>query len=492
VGDQPGRVYDPLPRTLARCSYTPASTGRVAGVEIRSTLLLPAALGILLGLSLVRAPAVFAGSVLLVAGAIVVVVTSRCLTRGLAAADRRREQMLALVLLGTHMVLGLMINASRTLTNYIGPDAGGYHRDAIQLLAHWRGQQVAPMLAGGKEGFYYGLAWLYGLFGPHKAAGLAVIATCAALILPITADTTRRLFGSGRDRPLGLILLVLPAYVVWTSHLLREAPIVLCIVISVNCAVRLSERATLSTLLVTGVTSGVLLTLRANVAFVLLGALVVGIALGRRHLIHGFSTAAVVVGVVAILVLAGGLGLRGYRLASQANLQQVSDLRGDLATTANSGYQDEADVSTTKGAANYLVSGLPTFFLGPFPWQIGSSREVPGMIEAWTLWLLIPALVRGLRRSKALARRQTFILLVPALALALVLTLLTGNFGIIVRERLQVLVVLLPIVALGWVRDPKRLLHGQLEQPSAATEPTDQQRVPAGPTPSPWLRRATR
>ena len=133
---------------------------------------------------------------------------------------------MAVFLLGLHMAVGLLISASRTATAYIGPDAVGYHLDAIALLAHWRDGKVAPLVAGGKEGFYYGLARLYGLFGPHKAAGLAVIATCAALVLPILADTTRRLFGIGRDRSIGPMLMVLPAFVVWTSHLLREAPIV--------------------------------------------------------------------------------------------------------------------------------------------------------------------------------------------------------------------------------------------------------------------------
>lgn len=408
---------------------------------------------------LVAAPAVFAGSVLVIAGAAAVLATSRWLTRGMPPADRQREGALAVILLGTHMAVGLMINASVTATNYVGPDAVTYHDHAIALLAHWREGKLAPPLPGGKEGFYYGLAQIYGVFGPYKAAGLAVIATCAGVILPIMADTTRRLFGTGRDRPLGPLLLVLPAFALWTSHLLREAPIVLCIVIMANCAVRLSQRASLSTVFITATTGAVLLTLRANVAFVLLAGLVIGVMLGRRHLIHGISTAGVTVAVVALLVLAGGLGLRGYQLASQANLEQVNDLRSGLATTANSGFQDDVDVSTTKGAADYLVVGLPTFLFGPFPWQVGGPREVPGMLEAMTLWFLIPSLVRGLRRSWQLVRRQVFVLIVPALALTLMLALITGNYGIIVRERLQVVVMLLPLIALGWPKSIDLDLH---------------------------------
>ena len=430
------------------------------------------ALGVLLGWVLVGAPALFGGSVLLVAGAGVVVAVSAWLTREVPAADRRRERAMGLVILGSHMAIGLLINASRTLTSLIGPDVYTYHRDAINLLAHQRDGAPAPFMPSGKEGFYYGLAWLYGLFGPHKAAALAVIATCAALVLPITADATRRLFGVGRDRSLGPMLIVLPGFAVWTSHLLREAPIVLCIVILLNCAVRLSQRASAVTLAVTAATGAVLLTLRANVAVVLLGAIILGIVLGRRHLIQGFSTAGATIGVVALLVLAGGLGLQGYQQISQTDLEQVNVLRGDLATTANSGFRDEADVSTTTGALSYLVIGLPTFLFGPFPWQVAGNRLLPGMLEAMSVWFLVPSLRRGIRRSWAQVRRQTLVILVPALFLALGLALLTGNFGIIVRERVQVLVLLLPLIALG--RAPNRDVgpRGRPDLRNEATEPT--------------------
>lgn len=420
----------------------------------------------LLGASLVRLPALFAGFVLIVAGAGIVVAVSRRLTRGMPAEDRKREESIALVLLGSHMAIGLFINASRTITNYIGPDAVGYHRDAIALLAAWRHGKVPPFLASGKEGFYYALAQIYGVFGPHKAAALAVIATCAALVLPITADTTRRLFGPGRDRPLAPLLLVLPAFVVWTSHLLREAPVILCIVIMVNGAVRLSQRLSLGAVVVTAATGGVLLTLRANVGFILLAGLIIGMMFGRRHLLQGIPTAGATVGVAALLVLAGGLGLRGYQVITQTDLQEVSDLRGDLSTTADSGIQQQADVSTTRGAAGYLVAGLPTFFLGPFPWQVRGVRQFPGLLEAVTVWFLIPSLIRGIRKGWALIRRRALVVLVPALVLALALALATGNFGIIVRERLQVLVVLLPLIALGRPSPVDVGLHGQPEEPA--------------------------
>ena len=47
--------------------------------------------------------------------------------------------------------------------------------------------------------------------------------------------------------------------------------------------------------------------------------------------------------------------------------------------------------------------------------------------------------------------------LLPAFALTLVLALLIANFGTTVRERMQVVVILVPLIGLGWsVRHPSR------------------------------------
>ena len=57
------------------------------------------------------------------------------------------------------------------------------------------------------------------------------------------------------------------------------------------------------------------------------------------------------------------------------------------------------------------------------------------------------------RKRNAAARRRhqrgAFILLVPAAITACMLALLVANFGTVVRERMQVLVLLIPFISLG-------------------------------------------
>jgi len=352
-----------------------------------------------------------------------------------------------------HLVLSLLIGSSGLTVTFFGGDADGYHIDSVALARHWAEGTLMPDLAAGKEGFYYALARLYEVLGPYRVGGLALIALFSALLVPLSADTTRRLFGERARHAILPLIVLLPGFLLWTSQLLREAPIMAGLALGANLAVRISEEFRPSRLAVLAATVAVLFTLRANVAYVFGAGLLVGLALGGRHLIAGVATAAATLGFVAVLVLGGGLGESGYQRSATADLQQVNTVRSALATTANSGIGEEADVSTAQGSIAYLPIGLPQLLLGPFPWQIGNFRQALGLLEAMTVWWLVPAFVRGMRSGcRAIGRRAT-LLLGPAAGIALVLTLLIGNVGTLVRERIQVTVLLLPFVALGWARE---------------------------------------
>ena len=67
------------------------------------------------------------------------------------------------------------------------------------------------------------------------------------------------------------------------------------------------------------------------------------------------------------------------------------------------------------------------------------------------LWALVPSLRRGFREARRRRKRSAFILLIPAAIAACMLALLVANFGTVVRERMQVLVLLIPFISLGLV-----------------------------------------
>jgi hypothetical protein len=349
-----------------------------------------------------------------------------------------------------HLVVSLAIGASGLTVTFFGGDADTYHEYSVSLARHWAGSGAAmPELPAGKEGFFYALARLYELIGPYRVGGLALTSLCSALVVPLLADATRRLFDAKTTRAVLPLVVLLPGFLVWTSQLLREAPIVAALALGLCLAVRLSEQFNPGRIAMLGLTVAVLFTLRANIAYVFGAGLLVGLAMGGRHLVAGVATAAAMAGLVAAIVLGGGLGESGYQRSATADLKQVNTVRSNLANTANSGIAREADVSTPAGSIAYLPIGASQLLLGPFPWQVGNLRQGLGFLEATTVWWLVPSFFRGFKRARRRIGRKMALLIAPAIGVVVVLALLIGNVGTLVRERLQVLVFLLPIIALG-------------------------------------------
>jgi hypothetical protein len=439
------------------------------GLRGRSPVLPTLAALLVFGACVVKAPAVVALVVPLAAGVPLLLLLVRGLhTTKTGESDEYvlRWTMGALVL---HLVIALAVSYSLAATTYLGGDAIQYHQGATQLANAWSGHGAMPVLPAGKEGFFYLLGALYYVFGAHIAAGAAINAVIASALVPVLTDTTRRLFGTEAARFAPPLALLLPGLLLWTSQVLREASVLLLLAVAVNLALRLSERASARALVTLAVTIALLFTFRANVAYVLLGGLAVGLIISKRHVAVGLSLGAGILSMSLLLVASAGLGYSGYRAAADANLNQVNAIRLDSSVSAASGFSQGGNVSTPGGALAYLPSGLAQFMLGPFPWQIHSSRQVPALVDVVVLWALVPSLWRGLARARRTHRRAAAVLLVPAAITACMLALLTANFGTVVRERMQVIVLILPFVCAGLaVRASERAAASAPHVPAAA------------------------
>ncbi|HEX3426029.1 MAG TPA: hypothetical protein VHT30_07850 [Acidimicrobiales bacterium] len=363
----------------------------------------------------------------------------------------RRVTHLAFVVLALHLLIGVVINSSSTLVSYLGGDAITYNQGAQAIVAHWRNSSAPfPFIGPGKEGFYYLLAGLYWAFGAFPVAGLAINALFSASLVPVMFDLTRRLFGLRAGWVAALIISFQPGFLIWTSQLLREAGVMLFLGVAVNCAVRVSHETKLAPMVILALDLTALLTFRADVAIMAAGGLGVGILLGRRQVVGRALSVAAVTAVMVLLVTAVGVGNKGYQYTSSLSLQQVNVARQELSAGVSSGFDTNANVSTPGQALRYLPRGLPSFLLGPFPWQLHNVRQLLGGLEALTVLALMVAVWWGWRSARTTkgARR---LLMLPATGLAISLALVIGNYGTVVRERLQVVVFLIPLAAAGIV-----------------------------------------
>jgi hypothetical protein len=64
-------------------------------------------------------------------------------------------------------------------------------------------------------------------------------------------------------------------------------------------------------------------------------------------------------------------------------------------------------------------------------------------------WALLPSLFVGLRTAWRRSGRTILVLIFPAAAVSAVLSLLVANYGTLVRARVQVVLLLVPFIALG-------------------------------------------
>jgi hypothetical protein len=411
-------------------------------------MLLVAAL-LVLGGCVAAAPAIVAVAVPSALAVLVLVLLVRRLAPTPSGELDRRLLRWTLAAFALHLGIGLLISHSNAATTYLGPDAKQYSQGAAQLVQSWSGHGARPTLPAGKEGYFYELGILYYVFGTHPEAGIAFNALLAAALVPLLTDITRRLFGGDAARYTAPIVVLLPGLLIWTAQLLREASVLLLIVAAVDVALRLSAEASARRIALLSFLVAVLFAFRANVAYVLLGGLAVGVIVSKRQIVAGLSLGASVLSLSLLFVLSAGLGYSGYRAAAGADLQKVNSARVDLRTSAASGFGQTSDVSTPARAAAYLPIGLAEFSLGPFPWQVNSVRQLPALLDVAVLWALVPSIRRGLARSRRLHKQAAFVLLVPAAITACMLALLVGNFGTVVRERMQVVVLLVPFISLG-------------------------------------------
>ncbi|MEJ7585429.1 MAG: hypothetical protein WKF43_15425 [Acidimicrobiales bacterium] len=348
-----------------------------------------------------------------------------------------------------HLGLGLAVSSSSTLQSYLGGDADQYHQGAQGIVAHWLDGSALPLLPPGKEGFYYLMAGLYWAVGASPVTGLVINAVMTAALVPIMSTLTTELFGERAARPVPVLVTLLPGFALWPSQLLREAGVYFFTAVALLAAARLARRVKPSSVVVLASSLALLSTWRSYIALMVAGGVAVALVVGSRGL-KGIAAGLSATVVVGALVVGLGLGYSGLRAANDADLVEVDSIRLDSATGADSGYLEDADVSDSRRAVSYLPVALPYLAFGPFPWQLAGGRQLFGVPDAVTWWILLPSLATGIHLGWRRHRWRIAMLIGPALGSSVAIALLVANFGTMVRARMQVILILVPLVAFGW------------------------------------------
>lgn len=229
----------------------------------------------------------------------------------------------------------------------------------------------------------------------------------------------------------------------------------------------MQEKLRAGALAVLGIALAGIFTLRFYIFFMVVAAVVGSFVIGVSN------SAKSMIARTAILAILG-LGFTYIGITSIAtgdfdrfaNLQQLQSSRLDQARTGQSGFAADADVSTTGGIVTVLPVGFVYLMFAPFPWEAKNLRQAIPLPEVLVWWAMMPLLFSGIVYSVRHRLRKALPILLFSLMLTLVYSVSQGNVGTAYRQRTQIQVFLVIMIAVGWglrkeKQDDKRLARLQ-------------------------------
>jgi hypothetical protein len=373
-----------------------------------------------------------------------------------AAVDVRQTlRRLFLIALVLRVAVALLIHATVS-EEVFAPDQQTYHAFGKFLADRWS-LDLPPLpgdgLRQGPKGYIYVVATVYYAFGAHSILPKLLNCLLGALtVLAVFAVAVR--MGA---TPLAAVRAAtytawFPSLVLWSTQNIRDVWIVLLILLICRQALVLQARPGPLSLFLLGGWIWALVQFRSYVLFAVAGPVVVSFLAQRsRHIGRNL----VIGSLAAAAVIYADQEAGADRKARFIDLEQLNEIRFWNTTTAASAFE-QADISTPGKALAFLPKGLAYFLLAPFPWMVGSIRQILALPEMLFFYSLIPSIFRGVRHLARSHLRTSLMALLITAGLTLGYSLGEGNAGTAYRHRAQLLCFFLIFAGVGRdIRQPQ-------------------------------------
>ena len=391
--------------------------------------------------------------------------------------------LLKLFLLG--MLLRMVIGTAILVFNgqdYFGGDAWTYDFYGFQQTLAWAGDRSAAREVSMFVGTGFGSAWgmvylvagVYEIIGRNMLAIQFLNAVLGAATAPIIFLCAKEVFNNKRvARIAGIAVAFYPSLVLWSSQGLKDAAIVFSLSLSILAALKLGQKFSLAYLTTLIFALFCVLAFRFYVFYMIVAAVTGALAIGMRS-VTAQSFARQFIVVILLGLAFTYLGITRYanvQFEQFGSLQRIQRSRLDAASSAESGFGRDVDVSTTSGALISIPVGALYLLFAPFPWQLGSLRQMLTLPEMIIWWASFPLLVLGIWFSIRYRLRQMSPILIFTSMLTLAYSVFQGNVGTAYRQRAQLLVFYFIFVAVGGVllkekREEKRRRAAELNESS--------------------------
>ena len=177
---------------------------------------------------------------------------------------------------------------------------------------------------------------------------------------------------------------------------------------------------------------------RSYLLYAAVGPFVLSLIVGRskdivRNVLLG-GALALVLAYVGAQSPSSGAKIQTFDLVELQRLRSWSS----SAVAAESGFANDADVSTVGGALSLLPTGLLYFFFAPFPWQLGSIRQSLAIPETLYFYTLVPGIIGGILYLFRYRLAESLGVLLVTLTVTFGYAIGQGNVGTLYRHKAQV------------------------------------------------------
>lgn len=345
---------------------------------------------------------------------------------------------------------------------FFGGDALTYDLFGFALMKTWDGdksyQYLVDLFSGGGSasgwGMLYVVGVIYKIIGRNMLATQYINSVLGAATAPLAYMISMELFPNKRvARICALLTTFFPSLVLWTSQGLKDGPIIFLLTLAMLATLKLGTRFSPKYLTALALALCGLITLRFYVFYIIVLSIAVAFIMGRRRLTaQSFARQLIIMGVIGVaLAYFGVTRYAGQQFDAYGSMKQLQMMHLDASQSANSGFNEDVDVSTAGGALTAIPVGLTYLILAPFPWQLTSLRQMITLPEMVIWWSSIPLLVLGMWFALKHRLREVAPILIFTTLLTLTYSILMGNVGTAYRQRAQLLVFYFIFVGIGFV-----------------------------------------
>ncbi len=334
-----------------------------------------------------------------------------------------------------YSIIACVIGATLWL-NSPGVDALAYVKAGEGLAANGLASDNGvsrTVLVPGKQGYAYLLGGLFLVLGTSGLAAVALNASLLGLTIVLTSATVQ-LIDERAVKYAPLLFASFPGLLLWAATPLREASVLSLTSLLLYSSIRLQTQRVAATSVIVGLFAMTALALfRGPTA----------IALGPALLILGAATRRGRGRTFNLILLGGGLALAAALvlpsisgILTRFDTERISVSQSELAG-ASSGF-----VVGGEGGIGTLYS-LGRVMLGPYPWEAAAAGIGLASAPIWCYAVFLSGVAVHRYRMRTLVALAGIAILGVALAIS------SGNYGTLLRVRLQIVPFLVVAGSLG-------------------------------------------